>query len=52
MAFRPRQRRRLPRMGYPIKPIAGVGRVEAIVMDNGVLEGGTESRLDGKVSGY
>ena len=39
-------------MGYPIKPIAGVARVEAIVMNNGVLEGGTESRLDGKVSGY
>ncbi len=42
----------LARMGYPIKPISGVARVEAIVMNNGVLEGGTESRLDGKVSGY
>ena len=42
----------LARMGYPIKPISGVARVEAIVMNNGVLEGGTESGLDGKVSGY
>jgi gamma-glutamyltranspeptidase/glutathione hydrolase len=42
----------LARMGYPIKPISGVARVEAIVMNNGVLEGGTESRLDGKVAGY
>jgi len=42
----------LARMGYPIKPISGIARVEAIVMNNGVLEGGTESRLDGKVSGY
>ncbi|HEY6989472.1 MAG TPA: gamma-glutamyltransferase, partial [Bryobacteraceae bacterium] len=32
----------LARMGYPIKPISGVARVEAIVMNNGVLEGGTE----------
>jgi hypothetical protein len=39
-------------MGYPIKAIAGVARVEAIVLNSGVLEGGTESRLDGKVSGY
>jgi gamma-glutamyltranspeptidase / glutathione hydrolase len=42
----------LARMGYPIKPIASVARVEAIVLNNGALEGGTESRLDGKVSGY
>jgi gamma-glutamyltranspeptidase/glutathione hydrolase len=42
----------LARMGYPIKPISGVARVEAIVMNDGVLEGGTESRQDGKVAGY
>jgi gamma-glutamyltranspeptidase/glutathione hydrolase len=50
--FPPQTADALARMGYPIKPIAGVARVEAIVLNNGVLEGGTESRLDGKVSGY
>lgn len=50
--FPPETEAALARMGYPIKPIAGVARVEAIVMNNGVLEGGTESRQDGKVSGY
>jgi gamma-glutamyltranspeptidase / glutathione hydrolase len=50
--FPPETEAALARMGYPIKPIAGVARVEAIVMNNGVLEGGTESRFDGKVSGY
>ena len=39
-------------MGYPIKSIGGVARVEAIVVKDGVLEGGTESRLNGKVAGY
>jgi gamma-glutamyltranspeptidase / glutathione hydrolase len=39
-------------MGYDIKPVAGVARVEAIVVNNGALEGGTESRLNGKVAGY
>jgi gamma-glutamyltranspeptidase/glutathione hydrolase len=39
-------------MGYEIKPTPGVARVEAIVKNNGVLEGGTESRLSGKVAGY
>ena len=29
-----------------------VARVEAIVARNGKLEGGTESRMHGKVSGY
>ncbi len=50
--FPPQTADALARMGYPIKPIAGVARVEAIVVNNGVLEGGTESRLDGKVAGY
>lgn len=42
----------LKNMGYEIKPTSGVARVEAIVMNNGTLEGGTESRLNGKVAGY
>lgn len=42
----------LAAMGYNIKPIDGVARVEAIVVKNGVLEGGTESKLHGKVAGY
>ncbi len=42
----------LKKMGYPIKPTGGVARVEAIVVKNGQLEGGTESRLNGKVAGY
>ncbi len=39
-------------MGYDVKPIGGVAQVQAIVMNNGTLEGGTESRLSGKVAGY
>lgn len=50
--FPPQTAEALARMGYPIKPTGGVARVEVIVRDNGVLEGGTESRLSGKVSGY
>jgi gamma-glutamyltranspeptidase / glutathione hydrolase len=42
----------LKSMGYELKPIDGVGRVEAIAMNNGILEGGTESRQHGKVAGY
>jgi gamma-glutamyltranspeptidase / glutathione hydrolase len=42
----------LARMGYQIKPIGGVARVEAIVVKDGMLEGGTESRMSGKVAGY
>lgn len=42
----------LKKMGYEVKPTEGVARVEAIVLDNGVLEGGTESRLSGKVAAY
>lgn len=39
-------------MGYDIKPTDSVARVEAIVVKNGMLEGGTESRNHGKVAGY
>ena len=42
----------LKAMGYTVKPTDGVARVEAIVLHNGTLEGGTESRLHGKVAGY
>ncbi len=42
----------LQKMGYQIQPTGGVARVEAIVVKDGVLEGGTESRLDGKAAGY
>jgi gamma-glutamyltranspeptidase/glutathione hydrolase len=46
----------LTKMGYTIKSIDGVARVEAIVVRDGVLEGGTETRAagwnQGKVAGY
>ena len=46
----------LKNMGYQIKPVDGVARVEAIVVRNGMLEGGTETRPAGwsmgKVAGY
>jgi gamma-glutamyltranspeptidase/glutathione hydrolase len=42
----------LKQMGYDIKPIGGVAQVQAIVIQNGTLEGGTETRLSGKVAGY
>jgi gamma-glutamyltranspeptidase/glutathione hydrolase len=42
----------LRKMGYQTQPTAGVARVEVIVNHNGLLEGGTESRLSGKVAGY
>ncbi len=42
----------LKQMGYDIKPVGGVAQVQAIVMENGMWEGGTESRLNGKVAGY
>ena len=42
----------LKKMGYAIKPVDGVARVEAIVVEGRMLEGGTESRLNGKVAGY
>ncbi len=50
--FPPQAAEELRAMGYDIKPVGGVARVEAIVVNNGSLEGGTESRLSGKVSGY
>lgn len=42
----------LQKMGYDIRPTDSVARVEAIVVNNGTLEGGTESRLHGKAAGY
>jgi len=46
----------LAKMGYTIKPVEGVARVEAIVVRDGMLEGGTETRAagwnQGKVAGY
>ena len=42
----------LKAMGYDVKPTEGVARVEAITVRNGALEGGTESRMHGKVAGY
>ncbi len=50
--FSPQVAEALHAMGYEIKPVGGVARVEAIVVNNGTLEGGTESRLNGKVAGY
>ena len=42
----------LKNMGYMVKPVEGVARVEAIVVSNGKLQGGTESRLHGRVAAY
>jgi gamma-glutamyltranspeptidase / glutathione hydrolase len=42
----------LRKMGYEVRSTDGVARVEAIVAQDGTLEGGTESRGHGKVSGY
>jgi gamma-glutamyltranspeptidase len=42
----------LKKMGYEVRSTDGVARVEAIVARDGALEGGTESRGHGKVSGY
>ena len=50
--FAPTTEQALEKMGYEIKPIDGVARVEAIVDHNGMLEGGTESRYHGKVAAY
>ncbi len=50
--FSPETEADLTKMGYIAKPTGGVARVEAIVVRDGMLEGGTESRLYGKVSGY
>jgi gamma-glutamyltranspeptidase / glutathione hydrolase len=50
--FAPATEQSLEKMGYDIKPIDSVARVQAIVNHNGVLEGGTESRYHGKVAAY
>jgi gamma-glutamyltranspeptidase/glutathione hydrolase len=50
--FNPESQQALGKMGYKIQPTDGVARVEAIVAKDGVLAGGTESRLNGKVAGY
>jgi len=50
--FPPHEAEALRAMGYEIKPVGGVARVETIVVNNGSLEGGTETRLSGKVAGY
>jgi gamma-glutamyltranspeptidase / glutathione hydrolase len=42
----------LKKMGYEVRSTDGVARVEAIIARDGALEGGTESRGHGKVSGY
>jgi gamma-glutamyltranspeptidase/glutathione hydrolase len=42
----------LNQMGYSTQPIDSVARLEAIVVHDGKLEGGTESHLHVKVSGY
>jgi gamma-glutamyltranspeptidase/glutathione hydrolase len=42
----------LEQMGYALRPTDGVARVEAIVVKDGTLEGGTQSRFHGKVAGY
>jgi gamma-glutamyltranspeptidase / glutathione hydrolase len=50
--FPPQTEEALRKMGYELRPIESVARVEAILVKNGVLEGGTESKLHGKVAGY
>ena len=50
--FRPETQAALVQMGYRTQLTDGVARVEAIVANHGMLEGGTESRLSGKVAGY
>jgi gamma-glutamyltranspeptidase/glutathione hydrolase len=52
LGFAPETVLALKKMGYEIRPIDGVARVEAIVDHNGTLEGGTESRYHGKVAAY
>ncbi len=50
--FPAKTREALKAMGYDLKDTEGVARVEAIVNRDGTLQGGTESRLHGKVAGY
>jgi gamma-glutamyltranspeptidase/glutathione hydrolase len=43
----------LTKMGYVIQPIEGVARVQAIVVGDGMLTGGSDTRGEsGKVTGY
>jgi gamma-glutamyltranspeptidase/glutathione hydrolase len=49
----PDTKRLLENMGYELKGTGGVGRVEAILIDNGWLQGGCDGRApDGKAAGY
>jgi gamma-glutamyltranspeptidase/glutathione hydrolase len=49
----PDTKRLLENMGYELKGTGGVGRVEAILIDNGWLQGGSDGRApDGKAAGY
>ncbi len=50
--FDPAVTAQLEAMGYRVAPTEGVARVEAIAASGRLLEGGTESRLHGKVSAY
>lgn len=50
--FNPETQQALDKMGYKTAPTEGVARVEAIVLKDGLLEGGTESWLNGKVAAY
>lgn len=50
--FPPQTVEALKKMGYQTKPVDGVARVEVIVKNGDTLEGGTESRLNGKVAAY
>lgn len=50
--FDPSASAQLQAMGYDIRSIDGVARVEAITVVGNRLEGGTESRLHGKVATY
>jgi gamma-glutamyltranspeptidase / glutathione hydrolase len=50
--FRQDTQAALRNMGYDVRSTDSVARVEAIVAGNGTLEGGTEARAHGKVSGY
>jgi gamma-glutamyltranspeptidase / glutathione hydrolase len=50
--FNPQTQQALEKMGYKTEATEGVARVEIIVQKDGLLEGGTESRLNGKVAAY
>jgi gamma-glutamyltranspeptidase/glutathione hydrolase len=50
--FNPESEKALEKMGYKVQPTQSVARVEAIVVKDGMLEGGTESSGNGKVDGY